>query len=299
MARRRCVPTTGRCTSSGAEAGPRRGGVRVRWAAGGAVTGYVFDASDLVGEQRKYMQQALDPITTARMEALGVGPGWRCLEVGGGGGSIADWLSERAGNSGHVLVTDVDPDEIRRNAENISIRRHDIVSDELPEAEFDLVHARLVLLHLPERHRALTRMVRALRPGGWLLLGEFDCTWMPVLSAPNEDTTRLFRRFHAGLCQLLTRAGADIAWGTHAYQALRGQGLAEVGHCAQAHPWPGGSVGCRWLHVNSLQLQDKLIAAGLLTAAELDTLRDLLADPRFVVSSYLTTSTWGRRTIEP
>lgn len=263
------------------------------------MTGYVFDASDLVGEQRKYMQQALDPITTARMEALGVGPGWRCLEVGGGGGSIADWLSERAGNSGHVLVTDVDPDEIRRNAENISIRRHDIVSDELPEAEFDLVHARLVLLHLPERHRALTRMVRALRPGGWLLLGEFDCTWMPVLSAPNEDTTRLFRRFHAGLCQLLTRAGADIAWGTHAYQALRGQGLAEVGHCAQAHPWPGGSVGCRWLHVNSLQLQDKLIAAGLLTAAELDTLRDLLADPRFVVSSYLTTSTWGRRTIEP
>ena len=262
------------------------------------VSDYVFDAADLIGEQQRYMQQALDPITVAQLESLGVGPGWRCLEVGGGGGSVAGWLSERTGATGHVLVTDLEPGEIGPGAENMTVRRHDIVHDELPEAEFDLVHARLVLLHLPERRRALTRMVRALRPGGWLLLGEFDCTWMPVLAAPDDDAARLFGRFHSALCELLTRAGADIAWGTHAYRALRDQELAEVGQCAQAHPWPGGSVGCRWLHVNSLQLQDKIITAGLMDATELDALRDLLADPRFVVSSYLTTSTWGRRAID-
>lgn len=117
---------------------------------------------------------------------------------------------------------------------------------------------------------------------------------MPVLSAPEEEAARLFERFHDGLCHLLTRAGADVAWGTQAYRALLAQGLAEVGSCAQAEPWPGGSVGCRWLDVNSRQLQDKLVAAGLVTAAELDALRNLLADPAFAVSSYLTISTWGR-----
>ena len=43
------------------------------------------------------------------LEDCGVGPGWKCLEVGGGGGSIAAWLAARVGPTGHVLVTDLDP----------------------------------------------------------------------------------------------------------------------------------------------------------------------------------------------
>lgn len=262
------------------------------------MTGYVFEASDLVGEQRRYMQQALDPITVARLEALGVGPGWRCLEVGGGGGSIAGWLGERVGTAGHVLVTDVDVGGLTE-AGNVTVRRHDIVADELPESGFDLVYARLVLLHLPQRHRALARMVRALRPGGRLLLVEFDCTWMPVLRAPDDAAAAMFGRFHAALCQLLTRSGADVAWGRHAYRALHDQGLAEVDNRAHAEAWSGDSAGCRWLHTNSLQLHDQLVGTGLITAGELGALRGLLADPTFVVSSYLTISTWGRRPTEP
>jgi ubiquinone/menaquinone biosynthesis C-methylase UbiE len=262
------------------------------------MTGYVFEASDLVGEQRTYMQQALDPVTTTRLEALGVGPGWRCLEVGGGGGSIAGWLGDRVGETGQVLVTDVDTGGLT-GAGNVAVRRHDIVADELPESGFDLVYARLVLLHLPQRRRALARMVRALRPGGWLLLVEFDCTWMPVLRAPDDAAAALFGQFHAALCQLLTRSGADIAWGAHAYRALHDEGLAEVGNQARAEAWAGDSAGCRWLHVNSLQLHDQLIGTGLITAGGLGALRGLLADPTFVVSSYLTICTWGRRPIEP
>jgi 2-polyprenyl-3-methyl-5-hydroxy-6-metoxy-1,4-benzoquinol methylase len=126
------------------------------------MTGYVFEASDLLDEQRKYMQQSLDPMTIARLEALGVGPGWRCLEVGGGGGSIVRWLGERVGDTGRVLVTDVDTGGLE-SAGNVTVRRHDIVDEELPDGGFDLVHARLVLLHLAQRDRALTRMARTSR----------------------------------------------------------------------------------------------------------------------------------------
>lgn len=259
---------------------------------------YVFGSSDLLTEQRECMQACLDPLSVARLEALGVGPGWRCLDVGGGGGSVARWLAERVGEEGRVVVTDVDTgglEDLAREHDTISVHRHDIVAEDAPADGMDLVHARLVLLHLPERRLALERMVRALRPGGWLVLGEFDCSWMPVLAAPDDEAVRLFARFHDALIAVLAGAGADIRWGVHAYRALGDARMTDLDARGHAEPWPGGSPGCRWLEVNSRQLEAPLLATGRITPAELAAVRRSFADPAFVVSSYLTIHTWGRR----
>ena len=107
----------------------------------------------------------------------GVGSGWHCLEVGGGGGSIAGWLSERVGPAGHVVVTDVDIRFLEKiKCPNVDVRLHDVTRDPLPERAFDLIHARMVLIHLPARDRVLSRLLRALKPGGWLVCEEFDRT---------------------------------------------------------------------------------------------------------------------------
>ena len=255
---------------------------------------YLFGSADLLDEQRQAMQRCLDATTIAHLRRVGAGPGWRCLEVGAGGGSIATWLADCVGPTGHVLATDLDCSALRGTGQ-LEVRQHDIVADELPEAEFDLVHARLVLLHLPERRRALARMVRALRPGGHLLLGEFDCTWMPTLATTDPGDAALFDRFHQGLCALLERAGADLRWGVHAYQAMLDHGLVDVDSHTSAEPWRGGGPGCGWLHVNACQLGADLAATGLLTGSELDRLRELLRDPGLVVSSYLGITISGRR----
>jgi ubiquinone/menaquinone biosynthesis C-methylase UbiE len=69
------------------------------------------------------------------LEDRGVGPGWKCLEVGGGGGSIAAWLAARVGPTGHVLVTDLDPRFLSSSRlSNLEVRRHNIVTDPLPDA---------------------------------------------------------------------------------------------------------------------------------------------------------------------
>ena len=135
-----------------------------------------------------------DPGTIRHLEDRGVSSGWHCLEVGGGGGSIAAWLAARVGPAGRVLVTDIDPRFLESlQGAHVEVRRHDIVSDALPEAAFDLVHSRLVLLHLPEREKALARMVSTLKPGGWLVDEEFDASSMlpnPVANpgeVPLED----------------------------------------------------------------------------------------------------------------
>ncbi len=108
------------------------------------MTSYTFDNAWQQARQRLTGLEAwLDPGTIRHLEMLQVGAGWRCLEVGAGGGSIASWLGARVGASGHVVATDIDPRFIDvLDAPNVEVRRHDIVTDDLETGAFDLVHAR-------------------------------------------------------------------------------------------------------------------------------------------------------------
>ena len=53
------------------------------------------------------LEQQLDPLTFQRLTALGATTGWRCLEVGGDGGSVVRWLCRQVGATGHVTATDL------------------------------------------------------------------------------------------------------------------------------------------------------------------------------------------------
>ena len=114
------------------------------------------------------LEEVSDPATTMRMGALGIAPGWHCLEVGAGGGSIARWMAGHVGPTGRVVATDLDPvfvEELPRD--NLVALRHDIATEDLPGESFDLVHCRDVLMHVSNARAALNRMVGAPRPGGF------------------------------------------------------------------------------------------------------------------------------------
>ena len=128
---------------------------------------YIFgNAAEAETAERFASLDALYNFRTFRfLETTGIGPGWRCLEVGGGSGSVAAWMAERVGPSGYVLVTDTDPRFMERPAyrrpAHMELHRHDIGVEPLPEQAFDLIHARLVLQRLPQRREALGRLVAA------------------------------------------------------------------------------------------------------------------------------------------
>jgi SAM-dependent methyltransferase len=252
-------------------------------------TGYVFDTLN-AGEQHRCLAAAYDPITFARLAQTGVRKGWRCLEVGAGGGSVAHWLALR---SGSVLATDLAPDHIAP-APGLTATRHDVVRDPLPEGEFDLVHARLVLRHLPERDEVLARLVRALRPGGWLQVDEFDNTYAPVLLAPDAESARLYEKFLAAKDQVFADAGVDGAWGRRAAAAMAAAGLVDVDPVPVAQPWRPDSPAVRLLGHLTHHLRDRLVTAGL-TDTELRRVRELLAHPGFRACSSVFYSVHGRR----
>jgi ubiquinone/menaquinone biosynthesis C-methylase UbiE len=264
---------------------------------------YIFDNAGQQAKQRfDSLETNYDPWTIRHLKATGIGPGWQCWEVGGGGGSIASWLAEQSGPLGHVLVTDLDPRFLVENAAlahpHIEIQRHDIGADPPPAQQFDLVHARLVLIHVPARELALQQMVVALRPGGWLVVDDFDTTLVKV-GYPTAEASAgaLLEKVYAAQNQLMAaRSGVEsLTWGRSLYQRLRAQGLVDVGMEGALFLREGGSPGARGFVANFEQIRQEAISRDLVTAEEMDQALTLLEDPQVVVGAPVMFTAWGRR----
>ncbi|NYV75873.1 class I SAM-dependent methyltransferase, partial [Streptomyces sp. UH6] len=181
------------------------------------------------GARHEAVAALFDPVTCRHLEQLGVGPGWRCWEIGAGGASVATWLAKKAGPTGKVVLTDSDVSWAEATARQVETRTHRLGRDEPPGEGFDLVHARLALVHAPDRDRALRSMIRALRPGGRLLVEDADLALQPLL-CPEESgpEQQLANRLRLGLRDLLAGRGVDLAYGRRLPRLLREAGLARV-----------------------------------------------------------------------
>jgi SAM-dependent methyltransferase len=258
------------------------------------ISSYILDNAGREASARfPALSAAFDPGTVRHFEGLGVGPGWRCLEVGGGGGSIAAWLSARVGPTGHVLVTDIDPRFLESlNISNMEVRRHNIVTDPLPEASFDLVHSRLVLVHIPEREKVLARMVAALKPGGWIVDEEFDSSLLPD---PAMNPGEIRSKTYAAMSRIMDEHGVDRQFGRRLFGLLRALGLVNVRAEGRTFRWSSGSPGTALLRANFEQLHDSMIQAGYITEKEFDEDVAGLDDPSFMMPSPILWAACGRR----
>ncbi|NED76600.1 methyltransferase domain-containing protein [Streptomyces sp. SID9944] len=256
--------------------------------------GYVFDNDSVHSrEQHRCLADAYDAATFARLAETGVTNGWRCLEIGSGGGSVARWLADRVAPDGEVIATDLKPHHIRP-CPGLTAVRHDAVTDPLPEAAFDLVVARLVLQHIPERLAVLDKLVRSLAPGGWLQIEEFDTSYEPPLLAPDEESARLYETFLATKRAVMRAGGGDPEWGRRAPAALRAAGLVDVDVQPRIELRTADSPGLRLQLHHTHHLRDKLLAAGM-TEAQLARVREVMRDPSFRAASSVMYSVRGRR----
>jgi SAM-dependent methyltransferase len=252
-------------------------------------TSYVFAPERDAGSARfAALADLYDAATIRHIEALGIDRGAACLEVGGGGGSIARWLSRRV-TPGRVVVTDLDPSLLESlGLPDVEVQRHDIACDPLPDRIFDLVHARLVLMHLPNAQDVLARMTRALKPGGWLVVEEFDV-------AVAGDDGRTMPRTSVAFRAVLERAGVDLSFGRRLPALFRAAGLAQTGAEGRTTLWTGRSAGARLMLANYVGLRDAILSTRLVDAVEFKRDLERLDDPEFSTPSPTMWSAWGRR----
>lgn len=251
--------------------------------------GYLLDnAQPRAGERFAALAELFDGWTK---QHLTPSPGTRVWEVGAGGPALVSWLATQVGPDGRVLATDIDP-RLVGDVPGVEVRRHDVGTDPAPAGPFDLVHARLLLVHVPERDRALATMVAALAPGGVLVLEEADPALQPrVCLDERGDAEARANRLKDGFRELMRRRGVDLAFGRTLPRRLRAAGLVDVR--AEAF-FPLTGPACRELERASVeQIRGALVAAGLATDEEID--EHLAAvDGLDLATSPLITA-WGRR----
>ena len=254
---------------------------------------YAFDHGWSEEQRRLQLNETmLDAGTIRHLETLGVGPGWRCLEVGAGAGSITRWLCERVGPTGKVVATDIECDFIAGfDEKNLEIRTHDISSDDLEEDAFDLVHSRMVLMHVPARDEALKRMVTALAPGGVLLEEDMDCASL-VACGPG---TALFERAVPPMIEILEAAGYDPNFGRRLPAALRMQGLVNVSAEGRVPIGFGRDVATELWKLTVERVRPVLTARGDLTESEIDQVLALHDNEGFSFLYPVIVAAWGQK----
>lgn len=235
----------------------------------------------------------LDPLTRRRLAEAGIAPGGRCLEIGAGNGSVAVWLADQVGAGGSVLATDINPVRIPDHP-RVRVLRHDIGVDDPLEGPFDLIHARLVLAHLPAREEIVQELVGWLRPGGALLVEDWGQWVGPLLTSPCHGAGVLYRRYQDALLEVFQQAGNDPGWARRTAGVLGRCGLAGVDVLAEARSWTGGTAGCRLPVIMCEQVRQPLLAAGL-APDELVELVRVLQNPATAVLGNVTLSSIGRR----
>lgn len=238
--------------------------------------------------------EAGDPQSIEALRATGIGPGWRCLEVGGGLGTLARWMAAEVGPEGRVMATDIETHFLDELGDpRVEVLRHDITCDPLEAGSFDLIHARAVLMHLPDPQAVLARLVAALRPGGWLVVEEPDFS----ADGPDElgvapEAQALYSRIKGEILSALEQRGLHFGLGRSLWGSLARHGLTDTVGFGRTQLVVGGS---RQSAFEVLTYEQLLASVAPGTPEERARFLALFSDPGFAYFREMLVSAAGRK----
>ncbi len=143
--------------------------------------------------------RALKPLM---VEQLALRRGLHVLELGCGTGDDVRSFARRVGPAGHVLGIDSSPalvaEAARRSCDRelpVAFRVGDALALDLADASFDRVRVERLLMHVDDPLRVLHESARVLRPGGRVVVFDFDWDTLAIDGADCELTRRIVRSF--------------------------------------------------------------------------------------------------------
>ena len=163
-------------------------------------------------------------------QRAGLGAGARVLDAGCGPGFATLDLAERVGVSGQVTAFDRTEPYLQhlkqqldtRKTNNVVVKQGMLDDTKLPEASFDFIFTKMVLLFMSDLDRVIAEFKRLLVTGGKVLISDLSNYWS--ISPPNPtidgviNRSRQYFRDHGAnpevgriLPHTLSRAGFTIA----------------------------------------------------------------------------------------
>lgn len=240
------------------------------------------------------LEAAWDDHSHAALIRAGVRPGAHVLMVAGGGGSLVRWVAEQVGPTGRVLATDIAPrflEPLAEEFDHVEVREHNVVTEDLPTEEFDVVHTRLLVAWLPERRDVIRKFIGALRPGGTLLIEDFDAGSLGA-AYPTEETGRIVMANASYLFSI----GYDPFTGRRLPGWFREEGLEDVDARGIVHSLRGSATTLPEWYISTFERhRPAMLADGLLSEEEFDHMIARYRDPEYDGLVHTMMSVWGRK----
>jgi len=229
------------------------------------------------GESARLQRQAeeLAPDSAVLLDRVSLRCGDSAIDLGCGPRGVIDLLAERVAPGGRVVGLDADEAHVAmasefaatRGLSDVEVVRGDARHTGLEPASFDLVHARTLLVTVPQPAEVLAEMVRLARPGGWVAGLEPD-TQYAICYPPHPAFDRL--------CEIFTiafsRNGADPHFGRRLAELYRQAGLEEVTVEVRAGVYPAGHSR-RTIRADLVRsMRPQIVEMGLADEHELDEL---------------------------
>jgi SAM-dependent methyltransferase len=261
---------------------------------------YALGADETETARLRRQSEELRPEAEALLARIGPLPGQCAVDLGCGPRGILGLLAAAVTPSGKVIGVDADAAHVaaaRRFAAtlgNVEVLAGDARHTGLPAGAFGLVHARTLLVTVPEPGKVVAEMVRLARPGGWIACQEPDVEHA-LCYPPLPEWDRLCELFRASF----GRSGADLLVGRRLHAMLWDAGLADVEATVHAGSYPVGHSRRTLMPDLVRSLRPAILGMGLADSRELAAVdravREHLADPRVFVMPHLLVTALGRK----
>lgn len=263
---------------------------------------YLLGHSANEEERLRKQPQELAPDSKRLLDQLDIRPGDRAIDIGCGPQGILDLLSERVGARGRVVGLEQSESTVHlarqfiaeNDLRNVEVLQGDANATGLPKASFDVVHARLVLVNVPDPRRVVEKMVDLARPGGVVASHEAD--WGRSFAIrrclPGTDCRKFSKH-------TLGRTGLVCSWEERRTNCSAPPVSSTFRLTRLFKVYPPGHNRRNILRDFLENVKDRILAENLMTETEfherLTELQRHLDDPGVLVISHLFLQVWGRK----
>ncbi len=242
------------------------------------------------------LAEARDPRTFAILEplvaqALDATDGDVCLlEAGAGQGTVSAWLAERVGDRGRVVSADVDLRFHLDMPANTDVVQMDLQTEALPAEGYQLIHARALLQHLPEREAVMAKLVDALAPGGTMVIEDGA-----MLEFAEQTLPEPYATVHKIIAGAAHDEWRDANAGVRILGWMRDLGLRDLQVEGDVWAMRPGEASGEWWFLALERAIPMLVQYEVITEADGDRALEQVRTPGFVMLSPTSIAVTGHK----